>query len=108
VPLSLVMRGSAVLVSTVVAWLIELLVPLVEVSAGVVHPLPLAFLSDLVHADPVRLVVANQSADQLVLSIVVDRDQIATPFHADELSSPPVIRFGYNLHNVFVLPALFL
>jgi len=88
-PITLFILGrSAVNYGAFSARLSLFLIPGKIVSSGVVHPLVLAFLSNIVHADPVSLVIVttNQSADQLVLSIVVNRDEVSSPLHAYELS----------------------
>lgn len=72
VPFTSVSKGGAVLVALVVIGLSLFLVPGEVVGAGVIHPLELGFLPNVVHADPVRFIVADQSPDKLVLEIVVD------------------------------------
>jgi len=105
-PFSLLKCGRTVFISAVVAGLLLLLVPSGIVIASVVHPLPGAFLPDLVHTDPVGFIVTDQPSDEFVLGIVVDGDEVTSPFHADELSSPPVVRLGLDVEEALVLLAL--
>jgi len=108
VPVALVVESGTVFISAVIARLFLLLVPSEVVGAGVVHPLPLTLLPNLMHADPVGFCVSDQSSDELVLDIVMDGDEVTAPFHADELSGPPIIRLRLNVDKVFVLFALLL
>jgi hypothetical protein len=108
VPFASISEGGAVLVTLVVGLVSLLLVPVEVVGAGVVHPLELGFLPDVVHADPVILVVADQSSDKLVLEIVVDGDKVTSPLHANELSRPPVSGSSLNSDDVLILFTLIL
>lgn len=108
VPISSVVKSGTVFIAIFVTGLILLLVPGEVVGASVVHPLVLSLLPDVVHTDPVRVCVANQPSDKFILKIVVNGNKVTSPFHADELSRPPVIGSSFNFDDVLIFFALIL